>query len=370
MGIKDQIESTKMRAKEKWEKYERYAPAGFFLSGFLFDVLTLDRIDSLFQIVQQLTFLVTILFLLSFMLKDQMQAITPPKWLNGIWRFRTEILHFLLGGLLSAYTLFFLKSGSLVSSFAFLILMVFILVANEFTKVHSLSLGFKFGLFCFCYLIFLAYIVPIVTGFIGFGPFLIVVALTALSMFYLASFYQKRGFDHALVQKQVVRPTLIVLLAFVVFYALKIIPPIPLSAKFMGIYHKIERSADGRYMAYYERPWWKFWQNGDQDFYARTGDKIHLFARIFSPVNFKDKIVVHWLLKEPRAGWTSQDRIPIQILGGRDEGFRGYTFKSNFQPGAWRVQLETSEGRELGRIYFDVYPDNSTGERVFRADLH
>jgi hypothetical protein len=361
--------------QQKWEKYEKYAPASFFTSGFLFDVLTLDRIDSLFQIGQQFAFLALILVFLTYMLKDQMAPVIPPtniflRWLNPIWKYRVEAVHFLLGGLLSAYTLFFLKSASLLSSIVFLIIMTAILVGNEFSRVQTLSLGFKFGLLSFCYLIFLAYVVPIVTGFVGFGPFLIVVGLTAVTMFYIAHRYQKIGIDPTLVQRQVVRPTLIVLFSFVSLYALKVVPPIPLSAQYMGIFHRIERSPEGQYMAYYERPWWKFWQNGDQDFYARPGDKIHLFARVFSPVNFEDTIIAHWLLKTEKQGWITQDRIPFTIKGGRDQGFRGYTFKSNYQPGNWRVQLETDDGRELGRIYFTLETDDRTDDRVFRADFH
>ena len=360
----------KSHLREKWTKYEKYAPASFFLSGFLFDIATLERIDSLFQISQQFIFLTLIFIFLTLMLRDQVRPVVPPRILTKLWDFRVEIVHFLLGGLLSAYTLFFLKSASLLSSLVFLVIMTGILVGNEFSRVQSMSLTFKYGLFAFCYLIFLAYVVPIVTGFVGFGPFLIVVGLTAITIFYIAHRYQKAGIDSQLVQKQVVRPTLIVLLAFVSLYALKVIPPIPLSAKYMGIYHKIERSVDGQYMTYYERPWWKFWQNGDQDFYARSGDKIHLFAKVFSPVNFEDTITAHWLLKTEKQGWLSQDRIPFTIKGGRDDGFRGYTYKSNYQPGNWRVQLETNDGRELGRIYFTVTTDTDTDEREFRPDFH
>jgi hypothetical protein len=49
-----------------------------------------------------------------------------------------------------------------------------------------------------------------------------------------------------------------------------------------------------------------------------------------------------------------QDSIPIRILGGRQEGFRGYGMKSNYQPGKWKVHVETTDGREIGRIYFTL----------------
>ena len=63
-----------------------------------------------------------------------------------------------------------------------------------------------------------------------------------------------------------------------------------------------------------------------------------------------------------------QDTIPIRITGGRAEGFRGYGFKSKYQPGEWKVQIETTDGREIGRIYFDLElaPESP---RAFRVDV-
>jgi len=61
---------------------------------------------------------------------------------------------------------------------------------------------------------------------------------------------------------------------------------------------------------------------------------------------------VRWYLNEASRGWVLQDTIPINILGGRERGFRGYGVKANYQPGRWKVQVETTDGREIGRIYF------------------
>jgi hypothetical protein len=46
------------------------------------------------------------------------------------------------------------------------------------------------------------------------------------------------------------------------------------------------------------------------------------------------------------------DRIPISITGGREKGYRWYTTKRRVQPGEWRVNVETEDGRVLGRITF------------------
>jgi hypothetical protein len=63
---------------------------------------------------------------------------------------------------------------------------------------------------------------------------------------------------------------------------------------------------------------------------------------------------MRWYWKDPARGWTQHDEIPIRIVGGREQGFRGYGMKSKYQPGEWKVLVETTDGREIGRVYFDL----------------
>lgn len=57
----------------------------------------------------------------------------------------------------------------------------------------------------------------------------------------------------------------------------------------------------------------------------------------------------------------------MPVTGGRDEGYRAVTKKTNFQPGFWRVQVETMGGQEIGRINFEVVPDPSADERELHS---
>jgi hypothetical protein len=60
----------------------------------------------------------------------------------------------------------------------------------------------------------------------------------------------------------------------------------------------------------------------------------------------------------------------MQINGGRKDGFRGFSMKKNYQPGSWRIQVETTDGREIGRMYFDVIPDLTSGERQWTQEIY
>jgi hypothetical protein len=154
-------------------------------------------------------------------------------------------------------------------------------------------------------------------------------------------------------RRQMLVPLGGVLIGFLVFYFFRLIPPVPLSIPFIGVYHAVEKSGDS-YRLSHERPVWRIWQHGDQEFLAQPGDRVYVFFRVFSPTRFSDQVQMRWYWKDDARGWVLQDAIPIKIVGGRAEGFRGYGFKSKYQPGEWKVQVETTDNREIGRVYFSL----------------
>lgn len=358
--------------KSYYEKNEQKLAIAFFVGGFLFDILTLDSVDSWFMIGQQVVYLTVIL---AAMIQMFFEEAKPPLEFEKMfvlkrWYFeyRTAIVHFFFGNLLNLYTIFFFKSSSLLVSFFFMVFLVFLLVANESSRFKSLGLSFKFALLALCFFSFFAYVIPVFVGSIGLLVFMfsmLVGCLPLVGLGWWIQTYAPALFEKA--KQQILLPTGFVLLGFLTLYVFKLVPPVPLSIPFIGVYHNVEKVNEG-YKLSHERPWWKFWHNGDQDFYAQRSDKIYVAFRVFSPTRFADQVVVRWYWKDNRAGWLLQDSIPIRIVGGRQEGFRGYGVKSNYQPGQWKVQVETTDDREIGRIYFDleIAPE---GPRNFEFDM-
>lgn len=361
----------KDKARAFYKKYERWVPLTFFLLGFAIDIISLGRIDSLAGILQQALYLVIAGTLIGLELLHYGGAFTPPPGrFEKFWKYREPVTHFLLGSLLSVYTLFYFKSSSSFASFAFVALLGVLLVVNEFVKFDETGTTVRMTLFSLCKISYFLYLVPVVLGFIGVVPFFVSIFTSAVALIPLYLMIRRRITNSApFVRQRVLVPFLAIQAAFIVGYFTQWIPPVPLSVSYIGIYHDIKKE-NGKYHLAYTRPWWKFWQNGDQSFLARPGDKIHCFARIFSPTRFKDQIQVRWLYKDERHGWQRADAIPLEIVGGREEGFRGYTTKANYAPGDWRVQIETTDGREIGRIYFTIETDAGTDTRQARVDIH
>jgi hypothetical protein len=357
--------------KRYYERNEVKITIAAFIGGFVVDILTVERIDSWFTIGQQILYLTVITLALMQMFLDQARPapVTEGMFVARRWyyRYRNALLHFFLGTLLNLYAIFFFKSSSLLVSFSFLGVLVLLLIANETPRLKALGLPFKFALLSLCFLSFFALIVPTVIGSLGTTVFLTSILLGCLPLAGIAWWAMSRSAElRPRARRQILVPLGLVLIAYLVSYLYKVTPPVPISIPFMGVYHHVERTAEG-YMLSHERPLWRFWHNGDQRFLAQPDDRVYVYFRIFSPSRFSDQVMMRWYLKQDER-WQLHDQIPIKIVGGREQGFRGYGFKSNYQPGDWRVRVETVDGREIGRIHFsvDVQP---TGPRVFLVDI-
>jgi hypothetical protein len=359
------------RLKLYYERNEGRAAAAFFAAGFVFDMLTVGRIDSWAVIGQQAVYLAVIMTaLLQLFVEQDHPPRTPGGFVLVRWyyEYRNALIHFLMGALLNIYAIFYFKSSSLLVSFGFLGFLVILLLANEVKRVKSMGLSVKFALLALCLLSFAAYLVPVLVGSISLPLFLVSMAAGSVPLV-IAGWLVGRATPERFLRarRQILLPLGCVLVGFLTFYLFRLIPPVPLSIPFIGVYHQVERAGD-TYRLSHERPTWRFWHNGDQHFLAQPGDRVYVFFRIFSPARFSDQVQMRWHWKDPARGWVAHDTIPIRIVGGRELGFRGYGVKSNYQPGEWKVQVETLDGREIGRVYFDVSPMPQV-PRTFLVDV-
>jgi hypothetical protein len=350
--------------KDFYQKYHSYLPAAFFLAGFLFDLLTLGRIDQALSLLQQLAYIFIIMLLMYWEVHTPKRFLMKGTQFQKIWKYHKEAMHFLFGGLLSIYTIFYFKSASLLNSFLFIAFLATILMINELPRLQKVGLVARSALLGLCISSYFVYLVPVISGTIGVWTFLMSMAIS-ISLYQLFNLQiLKKKEDDIQFSKKLVLPGLIVQIIFVFLYFVKILPPVPLSLKHIGIYHKVERGQD-EYLLQQDKPWWAFWRSGSQVFSYQAGDKVYCAFSIFSPAQFKEQIFIQWSFLG-KNGWKDTDQIPVAISGGRDQGFRGFAYKSNIEMGDWKVKVLTSDGREIGRIYFEVHPSDGNS-RTFKT---
>lgn len=343
------------RIKNYYKANETRLNISFFLTGVLIDIFTVSDIDSIFTVTQQIIYLFVVGILLYFdFLSQQEGGIRVHRFFKKIWVYRDLAIHFLMGSLLSIYSIFFIKSASIVSSFAFIIFMISLMIINELKIFQRNKINLKIGLYLICVFSFFSMLFPVLLGFVGWQPFALSLIATLLFLWGLYRILLKRVQKTSVLRNALIWPGVAVLSIFGLFYYLGWIPPVPLSTQEIGIYHNVEKTGS-EYVLYHETPSWMFWRKGDQNFIAQEGDKIFVFVRVFSPARFSDKVILHWqLYDERKMQWMTTDRIAMSILGGRQGGYRGYASKQNYQEGDYRVLIETKDGREIGRLNFWV----------------
>jgi hypothetical protein len=354
---------------QAFRERHQYAEIGlFFAGGFLFDVLTLDRIDNWGNLAQQGAYLVLLGLLLLLDQRYDLQVAQPGRWFAKAWRFSEDALHFLFGSLLSMYALFFFKSASGLTALAFLAAMFGLMVANELPVFRSLGPLVRLALYSLCLCCYFAYLLPVAAGFLSPWLFVLAVSLAVLPFALLYRWVRRWTGDVLVALRRSLLPGVGVPLALLGLYFAGAIPPVPLSIERIGVYHSVKRVAGGYELAH-ERPDWKIWQRGDQSFKARDGDVVYVFARIFAPGGFKGEVYFHWVFDDPKKGWQEKWKWRYgQLTGGRSDGYAVFASGKNYVPGDWRVELRTGDGRELGRIHFSVEPDASTEPRQFKLD--
>jgi hypothetical protein len=352
-------------------EYRRHRMAwdlAFFAGGFLFDVFAARAgVDHVLMILQQVLYLTVIgsILYVDFIRDADPDAVPMRPWVERLWNYRSLVFHFCLGTLMNLYSIFFLMSASFFSSIVFVLVLFGAVVLNEIAAIRHHGLDVKVALYVLSIFCFWSLLIPILLGHLS--PFTFYLSFGA-TLGFLAFFYARlrRRLRHGFIIRRLLTPGLFVSGVFLGLYIAGLIPPVPIAAKTLGIYHRVEKLGD-HFVVYYEPSVWHLFRSDDDTFGAQPGDTLNVFFAIYAPTNFDDTVFVRWSLKDPQKGWEDSDRLPIHIVGGRREGFRGYATKQNFAAGDWRVLVETRDGREISRLHFTVVNREANPNRVLRT---
>ncbi len=344
------------RVKNFGIRYERRIGAAAFALGFLFDTLTLQRIDRLYDNIvlagYLLLALASIVFLNAHAARRGSGA--PASRVRGIAQF---LLPLSLGGLFSGFLVFYSRSGSILTSAPFLISLSVLFIGNELFKKHYERFVFQMCVFFVALFSYCALIVPVVLRRMGDAVFLLSGALALFVFFVILRIVRRVAREEVEANKRILWPLIVMIGIFFNFlYFNNMIPPIPLSLKEIGVYHSIERTRGGEYRLSYEVPrWYEFGRATSETFHLVLGGSASALSSVYAPAELTTDIVHRWEYYDTaKRGWTTVNIVRFPISGGRLEGFRGYSQKERIAPGVWRVSVETERGQVIGRFAFDV----------------
>ncbi len=343
--------------KTWYERYEKYNPFVFFFGGFTWDSITLKSIDQLFDNLILLAYLILLGILLSLTAFIDRGKIRNPYLLKHQEWFPLA-LQFFLGGLLSAYVIYYFQSASFTKTALFLCLLILLFIANEFLEKRLRNLHLLLGLYFVVTFSFFIFFIPTVTKTLNYVTFLASGIVSLAVVLTLIYFFKSHGIFPSVNSFRWAMVTVLSLYALMnLLYVRNWIPPVPLSMKTGGIYHHASRSAsDDAFVLQFEKPkWYEILTKSDRTFHYAAGDTVSCFTAIFAPAKLTKEIVHHWQKYSQVLGkWETTDRLSYEITGFRDGGYRGITRKRNVSPGKWRVDIKTQEGVLLGRVGFEI----------------
>ena len=333
------------------QKYERHLAVVAMLSGFIVDQIFFGRIDlwqtqALFAAYTAICFIS--ILLLHWIEERSLRGIPRPRWRSIVPIFT----QFALGGFWSAFVFFYGHSATLPASWPFLLLILAILIGNEyFAKYHD-RLVFTSVLFFFALYSYAIFEVPIIVGSISTWIF-ILSGLAAIAVFAVFTILL-RILGRNRFKKDVWRirsGAFMVLAVMNLFYFTNVLPPLPLAAKAAGIYHAVWR-VPGDYLATTESESWEVRYLGfTPTLHVVAGESLYAYSSVFAPTKLTATIVHRWQWYDPMAKqWVTKASISYPILGGRDGGYRGYSAVLMNTVGSWRVDVQTADGRIIARL--------------------
>lgn len=355
-----------IKAKELYLKYERHLSSFGLIAGFVFDAFTLRRVDLPMEniwIVFRLIGGALGVFLLTVFDKKKGSDVTQlserEKDIHFLLLFITQ---FMFGGLLGTYIVFYFRSATLLSSWPFLLFLFIALLCNEMLRDRYIRMSFQISMLFISIYAFAIYILPVIFHRIGPGIFLVsgLVSLLTLALFLLVVWYVSR--ERFKTNWKILIWLIGGITALInILYFTNLIPPIPLSLKEGGIYHSISRSSLGDYILEGE-PVSEGLVNKALSYFRLydvyhqiPGQPVYAFSAVFSPTSLNTTVVHNWqYYNESAKKWVTKSRVTLPIVGGRDGGYRTYSYKTNLEEGRWRVDVETTRGQDIGRMKFIV----------------
>ena len=365
--------------KEPIRRYERHLSAAAMVVGYAVDNFTFGRVDhpgAHLVFSAYLTVAVVSIAVAHWIQgrKDRAAAAATELPVDGApaapdsepqpeRRFRLSVwlpavTQFALGGLWSGFLVFYSRSAVLAASWPFLLLLLAFLIGNEvFRRYHS-RLVFVSLLLFFAFYSYAVFVVPVFTRSIGQITFLASGASAIVAYYFflrLLWVLDRRRYRQS--RWRLIGGAVAITAAMNAFYFLRVLPPLPLALSDVGIYHAIRHTGATYQVQEESEPWMVRFGFARPVVHVAPDGKLALYSAVFAPIRMSTQITHRWQWWDSRSKhWQTLSKVSFVISGGREHGYRGYSLKSGLRAGDWRVNIDSADGRLIGRLVFNVVP--------------
>jgi hypothetical protein len=332
-------------------------PICFFIGGFIWDAITIGKKVAMLDMITFALYLL-IAAILMYQLAEPSSSIRRmgerllswqwvqkrvTSWPVHDWPY--WILQFLFGSVLSALFILYFKSSSYGFAWILTLILGALLVANEFMESEYRRLSLCWSMFGLCSILWCNFAFPFLFGSVHAAWFYLSTVVGATITYVL---YQRAP-------RHVGRiwPVWLIAGLLMLAYREDMIPPVPLVKQAVVVAYDLEKSSEGYWMTVEKSPWWNFWRVDNDHLYLQSGQKLVCFSAVFAPQGLHTKLIHDWQ-KKVAGRWVSVSTPGFSLAGGRDGGYRGYTYKTNLSAGEWRVRIQTSTRQTIAVSVFDV----------------
>ncbi len=352
-----------------WLLLRRFYPLAAFLTGFAWDALTIGQRVRVFDLWRFGLFLLGAgVLVLVLARREALQRVAPvvaEDWRGRLadlrWQAPYLLLQFIYGGIFSALFILYFKSSGHLGTWLSAAVLGFLLVANEFVgKRYGERFTLTWALLALNAILLFNFALPHAVGSLDSAWFYLSTAAGILFVHLLWRFAPGRPGR--------ILPAWCVAGALFLAWQADMIAPVPLVKQDLAVGHEFIQ-APGHYSLMLEAaPAWQFWRRQALTVHVPEGGKMYGVSAVFAPKGVTAALEHRWEVRQGNA-WRLAYRNGFKTTGGREKGFRGYSWVRNPPAGEWRFVVATQDGRTIGILPLTVVRGEIPAEPLVRREF-
>lgn len=327
-----------------FKKYPHRFTSAFFVLGFAWDALTLWKADGWYENAWFGLYLVISTIVLVGLSKTDENKAHPRRALL------IATLQFCFGALAGGMLILYGRSGTLAGSAAFLSVGAAILLSNDLWAHRYSAQNMRIGVWYALLIAYISMVFPILYGRIGGDVFMHGILTGFIVAFVLIVAFRAVGY---LARPRDLYTPLITISLITVFYVFshftRIMPAVPLALRHAGIAHSVVH-VDSTYTVQFEDSSFPLLLETSRIFNAIAPVRLYCFSQVYVPKTITTQIQHRWEhFDVTTRTWKTVAIVPYSISGGREAGYRGYTYITARAYGDYRCNIETDHQVLIGR---------------------
>lgn len=316
---------------------ERLGAAGmtlFFVGGFVFDALTIGRYVNLYTLSYVGVYALGV---------GVAMVIRARRWFESWREWVDGALHFCLGAVFSALVCLYFRSAGHLWGFITVAILAGMMVYNEYAAHKRPRRSIIWGIYGASLVMYFNFLLPYLFRSLSAWWFYGSIAL-ALGMLYALRHLADIP-HHSLIASAGFSAVLVVL------YLFGAVPPVPLVMK-QNIAGVNAEKRDGEYVCRVnDQSLWASIGLVEQTVRYAPGERVSVLSAVSAPGGVETRVAHRW--REWQDGeWRTRDTVELEMWGGRDEGWRFFSYKQNVSPGYWRVDTVVHQNSLLSSETF------------------